>query len=218
MKNYTNKKGFTIAELTVAMLLICFIAMLLMPIVFNDSKKQVLITSLNKHYTTLLEIHHAIPMLQARGKISPGSIDTTTFMQAAALTQKAIGLNSDGTVAGNNKFRQYISGYTTTPNGIVAYTQFSLNDANAANTTIILKSGVFISRYNNTTIMIDINGRKTPNRTGEDIFFFEIISNNLGNDGTNSVLQPASGNCNPGDTFANSSGCAKEYLERGRME
>ena len=156
MKNYKNKKGFTIAELTVAMLLICFIAMLLMPIVFNDSKKQILMTALNKNYSTLLEIHKTIPMLQARGKIAPGSINATTFMQAVALTQNAIGLTADGTVMNvNNKFNQYIAGYTTTPTNILAYTQFSLNtpaenaDVNITKNTIILRNGVFISKYTN---------------------------------------------------------------------
>ena len=71
MNTYANKKGFTIAELVVALLLISCIAMILMPIVFNDSKKQVLMTALNKNYNTLLEIHQTIPMLQARGKIPP---------------------------------------------------------------------------------------------------------------------------------------------------
>ena len=227
MNTYANKKGFTIAELVVALLLISCIAMILMPIVFNDSKKQVLMTALNKNYNTLLEIHQTIPMLQARGKIPPGSINTTTFMQAVVLTQKTIGTASNGNaLANNNKFSQYIAGYAnkTTPSGLLTYDQFALNNINITNNTdntIILKNGVFISvipvnngGVNTNYIMVDINGSKTPNTTGEDIFFFEI-NNATGN----SVFQPVNDdNCQRGQAFATSAGCARRYIEAGKME
>ena len=223
MKNYNNKKGFTIAELVIALILVSFIAMLLMPIVFNDSKKHVLMAALNKNYTNLLEIHKTIPMLQARGKIAPGSITVEKFMEATVLTQNAIGINSNGFALAdaNNKFTQYIAGYTTTPANLLnSYTQFSLT--NTANTTIIFKNGVYISQYTSggtDYIMVDINGRKTPNRTGEDIFFFEIINSNAGNELSNSILQPVDdNNCEVGGTFSDSKGCAKQYIEAGSMD
>ena len=175
-----KKKGFTIVELVIALMLIAAISMILTPVLFNNTDNQILLTSLNKNYTMLQEIHQAIPMLQARGRIPQNNnINNQTFMTAVALTQKAIGLNSDGTSEDNNKFKHALNGYTTTPAKIINnYTDFNLPD-NPARTTIILKNGVFISQCQingNNYIMIDTNGIKSPNKTGRDIFFFSVTN------------------------------------------
>ena len=80
MKNLINKKkGFTIAEIVISLMLIAGIAMVLTPVIFSDTENQVLYTSLNKTYTLLQQVHQAEAMFEARGKIIGGS-QTQKFM------------------------------------------------------------------------------------------------------------------------------------------
>ncbi len=163
MKKLKSKKGFTIAELTIAMMLVAGIAMILMPTLVADNEKQVFATSLNKIYTQLQQTNQAIGLLKAQGKIQPGISAINMYKEAISLSMKTVA----------NKKEQYLEGYYPK---LPAYSKmdFSTEKNTNSDDIIILKNGVFIYFDAENNLIVDVNGRKQPNTTGQDIFYFTI--------------------------------------------
>ena len=85
-----SKKGFTVTELIVAMILVAGIAMILMPTLVADNEKQVYATALKKMYAQLQQTNQAIGLLQAQGKLPQGGTTITTFKKAVEETMNLV--------------------------------------------------------------------------------------------------------------------------------
>lgn len=214
MKNFGIKRAFTIAELTVATLVIAGIAMILMPSLVSNNQNQILMTALNKTNTDLQQVYRSMAMLEAQGRLRIDRSDMAgTFLNAINLTEKTVP---------QAKFNEYR--YTSVPanTGIGGYT-----DWRAGGNTIILKNTMYISRVNANTIVVDVNGRKLPNKTGEDIyfFFFNTITAGVnrgeiffGGNCTDASCNAVVETCTKGDPIATSGGCAAKYLKEGKIQ
>ena len=177
-----KRKGFTIAEIVVSMMVLGCIAMVLMPVLVSNSKEQMNATALNKTYSTFQQTARSVGLLISQGQI----VQTTpvqTFYEALKHTAKIIP---------QSKNVSYFEGYTQEipkdANGI----QYIFN-SNCPDTTV-LKNGVFVTHgtYSGTDyIIVDINGLRPPNKVNYDIFFFTVSNDN----NASYTVRPASGTC-----------------------
>jgi len=195
-----KRNAFTIFEVLLSTIVIGFIAMLLTSSLVSSKSKETLNAALKKNTTYLQQTYQAIPMLQMQGKLPPGAVDADTFMKAIVLTSKCIDLRPNGILVpqANRKFSQYIysnsndiKNITNVDYGAISYGRKSNKEVgeeeevpeeevfNWQGTTIILKNNVIISKKDNSTIVVDVNGRKAPNVVGQDIYTFTVNDNNL---------------------------------------
>ena len=188
--------------------------------------------------TDLNQTYNAIYVLESRGRLGIDYNDMAgTMMEAIRLSQKVI--------TQQGKFDQYIyDNYPNfaadAPNYRMYGTKFMFtpeggDEEERNGDTIILRNTMFVTKIDNSTIAIDINGRKKPNQTGRDIFFYHFTT--LGNcgEGLSGEIN-FGGFCKPptvgapqccididdtcainGD-WAHSRGCATKYLQAGRIE
>jgi len=164
-----SKKGFTITELVVAMMLVSGIAMILMPSLVADNEKHVYATALKKLYAQLQQTNQAVGMLQARGQISQGNM-LVAYMDTLERTTK---------IVPDNQKSKYLYSYSAKPADCVA-----ADGALACPNGIVLKNGMFLFFDNRVYVVgdpteveyyiitVDVNGKKKPNDVGKDIFYF----------------------------------------------
>ncbi len=201
MKTFEKKLGFTIAELTIAMMLVAAIAMIMMPTLMQNYEKQVFVTSLKKTYTMLEQTNQAVSLLKAQGRIQAGLSPKDSFKAALNATTKLAtpanaaryleeydikGVNYFGT--GNEQAKLLArQGCLAqgTDSACLTYVNSMCNgaadvDACKADAKLmcgncaVLKSGTFIFYEAPNTIIVDVNGRKNPNTVGKDVYYFSI--------------------------------------------
>lgn len=209
MKKLKLRTGFTIAELTIATLLIAGIAMIMMPSLRADNERQVYATSLKKIYTDLQQTNQAIGLLIAKGEMQSGLNAISAFKIALLKTKKMVNTST---------YNGYLRGYKPQIDPAVSFSSAKPNED-----IFILKNGMFLFFDKDNNFVIDINGKKQPNMTGKDIFYFTIEANsNL--QGENFItINPLNSNCPKGKssctTPVNCKGCAKRILEEtGRID
>lgn len=201
MKKLKLKTGFTIAELTIATLLIAGIAMILMPSLVADNERQVYATSLKKIYTDLQQTNQAIGLLTAKGEIQSGLSAISTFKTALSKTKKMVNIST---------YNGYLRGYNPQIDPEVSFSSAIPNED-----IFILKNGMFFFFDNDDNFIVDINGKKQPNITGKDIFYFRIDDNSIAPLEDADCPASKSGCANPADC----KGCAKRILEEtGRID
>ena len=167
MKKLKSKLGFTIAELVIATMLIAGIAMLMLPSLQADNERQVFATSLKKTMTELQQIAQGVGMLEARGKISLAEGNIVTLKKTFPEIMKE---------APKKAYQSYLKDYKPQLVNTVDFTK-------ATTYIFIAKSGKFFyfdEETNATTggitnnLIVDVNGKKQPNRTGKDIYYFTV--------------------------------------------
>ena len=182
MNKFDYKNAFTIAEISVALLVIAFLGMILIPSLFNSSEKKLAETGLAKAYTQLQDICHSIALYETNS-IGPnngrnriidrnGDFLFTILHDVVPETEKIFTFNA------NHTFAEYTRGYV--PNLANGNMRNDLTQAAAGNQgdVVFLRNnvGLFYDSFNAAnhqgTIAVDVNGKKPPNTTGEDIFYF----------------------------------------------
>ena len=197
---FADREGFTIAEIVIAMVVLAGIAMILMPVLFNNAQNQITDTALNKTYSTFQQTARSVGLLVSQGKIVASADDADTFFQALQQTSRVVERSKNVT---------YFENYTT---------DIDENDVLTANTanTVVLKNGVFVSHKTidgHPYIVVDTNGLRTPNKVGKDIFFFEVK-----NDENTYSVHPAKtpsgkADCNYDGDWEDRIGCTKTKLK-----
>ena len=199
-------RAFTIAEIVIAMVVLSSIAMILMPVLIKDTNKKTIETALEKTYSLFQQTARSAGLLSARGKISLGDTAAYTIFDTLKATKKSKKL-----ATANEKLAEYYNGYTNDIGG-----GFLPSPVN----TIVLGNGVFVMYFENgdvgTYLVTDVNGKRPPNKTGKDIFFFSAEYK----DGYNILVYPSVkpnnyAECSFGDNdYRNRIGCAREMLNK----
>ena len=158
MKKLKRKLGFTIAELVIATMLVAGIAMLMLPSLKSDNERQVFGTSLKKTMTELQQITQAVGMLEARGKVSLAEGDVVTLKKTFPEIMKE---------ATKKTYKSYLKSYKPQLVNTVDFTD-------ASTYIFIAKSGKFFYFDKDNNLIVDVNGKKQPNRTGKDIYYFSV--------------------------------------------
>jgi len=224
-----SKKGFTIAELTLAMLLVAGIAMILMPSLVADNERQVFSTALQKTYAELQQTNQSVGLLTARGRIVPGQSAIATLQAAIPQTMKAIPANKQ--LDSLRGYRPNTSPELVNTNGLVAGISLTVlkngififldTDGNhlvdADGNPILDRNGEQVVEHTG-NLIIDINGKKQPNLVGKDIFYFTVTKDET--EGNAYLIEPFDGECAvEWESPERQKGCAKRIIDNnGRID
>ncbi|MDD3013245.1 MAG: prepilin-type N-terminal cleavage/methylation domain-containing protein [Candidatus Gastranaerophilales bacterium] len=177
-KKEIAKKGFTLAEVLITLLIIGVIASLTIPGLVQNTQEAEYNVAVKKIYS---DLSNAVMMIQANnngnvyvGKGVSSYADQTAFRDdfcnVMSCVQKGTSLN----IYGSTTYKKY--------KGTDWYT---VSD-NVVDRASVLNNGTLLSFSNSPTcsnyninacgsIQIDINGRKGPNMSGKDLFYFWVI-------------------------------------------
>lgn len=165
------KSAFTLAEVLITLGIIGIVAAMTLPAIIQKIDKQITVSKLKKSYATLQEI------IKLSEKDN-GEVSEWTFP------------NEEGIIDVNSNFYKkyfdpYVKTITKKTNGNDESLTYSIHNIDGdrcfySNTWRLLSDGVAIGMFSNITyfwIFIDINGLKSPNRLGIDIFMTELKRN-----------------------------------------
>ena len=159
------KKGFTLAEVLIAIVVIGLVAMLTVPMIVQNYKKRVATTRLKKFYSTMQQAialseieNHSVETWQRAGrdvKNSEGEYDYSANAQSAY-----------------DFFMKYLAPYMN----YVKAVQTPEKQVSTENMSVYLADGSVIIFHNGGCVDLyyDINGEAKPNARGRDIFVFAI--------------------------------------------
>jgi len=172
------KKGFTLAEVLITLLIIGVIASIVIPGLINNTNEAEYNASLKKIYA---DLSNAIKIIQANngGSVSVGEA-TYAFSWGPLRDEFCNVMTCVKKDTENNVFEGKIYKYYKSSTNISTNT---LN--NTANNGAVLNNGTSLSFYSNGncngmnvnmcgSIYVDINGPKGPNMYGKDLYFFWI--------------------------------------------
>lgn len=232
--------AFTLAEVIIVIGIIGVVAELTIPEVIGNFQKDQYIVSLKKFYTNFNQALSMMAMdagctgnLKCTGLFDSGSTDADLFN---ALSPYFRVINDCGNVSSNTCFpspinQRYDGTGTSSPAwGGTSWYRFVTSDGmsyminNLANGCAALATGTAYLTQNCAQVYVDINGFKSPNRSGKDIFLF-YISNGRGpllypyggEEGTSTYIWnsgSATGNCSS-DAANAGSYCAAQVIGEG---
>jgi prepilin-type N-terminal cleavage/methylation domain-containing protein len=162
MNNLNFKKAFTLAEVLITLGIIGVVMALVMPNLITKYDKYVTVQKLKKNYATM---HSAIKAsINDNGELDywDYSLPTEDFAKKYILPYF-------------KGAKQITSGYSiSTMTNTIWITGGQRTYYLLADGTIMSVTNTTASNYNATTISIDLNGYKKPNRLGKDIFVYAI--------------------------------------------
>lgn len=194
------KKGFTLAEVLITLLLIGITASLVIPTVINTINDAEFNANLPRTYSNLSQATKDL-VIKNSGNIDIGQAGSTdsSFRNEFCKVMTCIKYDTGVNIFGSNVYKFYkgsddVSYGTSTPsvqtnNGVIL--QFNVNTSCTGN-------GI----YSCGSIYADLNGQKQPNMFGKDMYIFLVTRQN----GNGSFMLVPAGT--PGDTVFTPSTCS----------
>jgi prepilin-type N-terminal cleavage/methylation domain-containing protein len=189
----TFKKGFTLAEVLITLLIIGVIASIVIPNLIADSQNAELKVAWKKAYS---EISQATQMIMANnggtliGVVANSSDLVNLYSNYMSVIKTGSGIWPDKISWLNNTLVTVNGGYAILLNDGIAI-RFG-TDASSTCSTVSYYNG----NANNAgslpacyTMIVDINGMKPPNTVGKDIFAIAALSNRIIPYGTSSGFE-----------------------------
>lgn len=219
------KKGFTILEIIIAMVLVAGIAMIMLPSIIADNEKSVLATSYKKIYTELNLVQRAVPTMRSKGEIDEAKDGNAGFLEQAI--RKKMKVVPEARAVRMLPFRPLAIEFTT-GGGYGSLATVTKGTGVDSTRTIVLKNGIILgigrTASNFDYVAVDINGKKGPNFVGKDRFYFTFDQDTSDNALVQSLrpLNSAKDNaCCPADkndkTCADWLGCGDRILNDGMI-
>lgn len=181
------KKGFTLSEVLITLVIIGIIAAITVPTIFASIRKNESIERLKKTYSTL---NQAINL----SILDNGPIDTWDKINSSEEFSKTY-LEPYLSTMGK---KGYISYEYTTLNKIpITYDCYSfyLNDGTEIIIDNVSSGGGINEVFISIPIMVDINGKSKPNIVGRDLFVFQIQTfDYIKSETTTNYFAPVGGN------------------------
>lgn len=227
-----SKKAFTLAEILITLGIIGVVAAMTIPTLINQTTKRGIITAFNKDFS---DISNALMMVKKdNGGFVAGGIGSTPTGVISSLENYMKFVK----VCSNNSYTEGCFDYA----GASASNLKMLNGAAYWWATrpsfpgAILPNGSVIIVYNSNAtctsmgiidvglcanIMIDVNGPKSPNIYGRDLFDFYITEFGLipkGSHGDTASTNPTTYGCREAGGNPNGEGCAARILRDGTQD
>lgn len=218
-------KAFTLAEVLITLLVIGVVASIVVPVIIQDSQKAETVTQVKKYQSILSQA--TLSVKTEYGSIMNSPLNTNGDHSAGWNAFKNyLNLAKDCGTAINqgcwaNTMYKYLDGsdsanldnYSTTGRGIFADGSSIDYEAktNCSTNRSTSHSGP-LHDSNCALIFIDINGQKSPNKYGRDVFLWYIM-----NDGTVhpvGSLDDTSSNCS---ITGGGTGCAAKVIKEGAI-
>lgn len=206
-KKYFKYKAFTLAEVLITLLIIGVIASLIIPSLIQDTQDAELKTAWKKSYSIISQATNRILSDNAGSLIFSDSTELkSNYLQYLSYTMSCTGTNWGGNCWHKPGSMKYYNG---------AYlTSTDMTGAFGSGPALILNDGTLIifNRWDCSAsnfcghIEVDVNGFKTPNTTGKDIFRIWILKNQIQPDG--SPTSPYPGTCPSNSGWS----CSVKYL------
>ena len=190
------KKGFTLAEVVIVLVVMSAVAMILTPTLISNNEQRVMLTALKKNYADLLVLQDAINLENIR-HTRCARLDMTnadSFMRTISGNNCGNNGNPSGICDDDGLIPSYLKTLrgqakidfrnTRIPpayiNNLMCGGGQNI-DLNNNGVFAILKNGVIWVLYrlddNRAGVRVDVNGIKSPNRVGKDVFYFVIARN-----------------------------------------
>lgn len=201
------KKGFTLAEVLITLVIIGVIAAMTIPTVINNYRKQEYVSKLKKVYSTLAQATHTIIAEEGSPKADVGGWGT--WSNIPYLYKKHMSAKD---CPRSNCVTQYsstgpktLSGQPTSAwhaDGIVLADGTQFVYGNVSSTCTYQGSKCF-------EIFVDINGGKKPNQYGRDVFVFAVYEDGL--------MISTSNDCDKNCTNCTGWSCSAKVLRENAM-
>lgn len=169
------KKGFTLAEILIALMIIGIIAMLVVPGMISSTTETEYNSGIKKAYANLSQ---AIKMIQVNnsGVVNVGTDDSPLLRNDFCNVMSCAKIGTAQDILGPTDYKFYKGEFWGWPSTDATCAAAELNNGNL----------VCFYNYNNCTgngyfpnacgdVEIDINGKKGPNMIGKDLFDFWIM-------------------------------------------
>lgn len=208
----SRKVAFTLAEVLITLGIIGVVAALTMPVLIENHKKQVIISKLDKAYSTISNAY-------VLAKEANGDMENWGLVEYQSATKN------------EEDFLYYISPFLSVQKycgkaegcfpdvgyGSIGTTNFGVNmNRSTWYSKAILTDGSMISSitFNNSTsvVRIDVNGPKAPNVMGIDLFNFIVLPDKVIPQGVGDLKQSSDYFINRGDY------CASQVIYNKTMD
>ena len=179
-----TKNGFTLAEVLITLVIVGVVAAMTIPTVVNNTKKQEYVSKLKKTYSTLAQATNKIIAEEGMPKGSVGGWASSSeniyneYIKRLSNT-KSCDNRADGCFT-QKIYNLNNLGYRVWEDFGNSYYKFILSDGTQV--MLWLDSLECTDNDNETTdvcatFMVDINGEKSPNVLGRDVFRFNLTEN-----------------------------------------
>ncbi|MBQ2612013.1 type II secretion system protein [bacterium] len=196
-----NKIGFTLAEVLITLGIIGVVMALTMPVVIGNSREKEIVTGLKKAQNTLTQAVDIASskhgMLTDWGYVlkDDSSIERIySYLKPNLSIVKDCGLSSSGGTgcfasgwkmlnsANDSDINTYgygsnIKNFVISDGSVISIGIYSSSDIH--NKFKISDSSQLLTGDSTVVFAVDVNGKKSPNRVGRDIFFFVLVDNGV---------------------------------------
>ncbi len=192
------KKGFTLAEVLITLVIIGVVAALTVPTLITKYQKEQTVTRLKKAYSALSQAtQRAIAdygVVRTWTFPEPGNgLETWEFAKKYIYPYMNVSVDCGTNTGGTCEFSYWLLNESRKFTCDSRFVRFSLNDG----TLIALR----VYNHNTVSVYIDINGKKKPNKLGRDVFSYLFSYNkgftpNTNNTSRESLLGSGQYTCN----------------------
>ena len=174
------KKGFTLAEVLITLVIIGIISAITVPSLIQSTERNEFISGLNKAYSVIKNTLYKLSISSGYPMGDYGYLEEVNFLEEMAKNVNTIKFceETDECFEGGNEARKYLKGGSTSINTGKAlitsdgylYTYTKLKNASSIYGLSQADKAKTIGR-----IVVDVNGSRKPNVHGRDTFFFYIV-------------------------------------------
>jgi len=172
---YSSKKGFTLAEVLITLLVIGVVASMFVPAIINDTNETEYNQGIKKVFA---DLSNAIKMIQVNngGVVNVGNGNHLAFRNDFCSVMTCVKTDTVANIFCPTNYKYYKGGFSNSP---------TCSDVPAA----ILSNGLIMNFLSYTGcnnygvnacgfIHVDINGKKGPNMFGKDFYSFWVVRPN----------------------------------------
>ena len=215
------KKGFTLAEVLITLVIIGVIAAMTIPTLMNKTNEQETVTAVKKAYSVLGQAYQKV--IAENGEIIPSELGNASeaIRKFGDLLVKHLSVTGTGDYVNNANDDLYTffdgSGQFGWNTSADAYYKIRLNDGMSIR-MYVYNDYVIIGNTNRMKtcfgyFLVDVNGDKGPNIIGKDTFQFDLMKNGILPAGLPDDLNRPLSDCR-GQGF----GCAAWVITKGNMD
>lgn len=169
------KKAFTLSETLITLGIIGIIAAITLLVLTSKIEKTILKNQIKKNYSTLSQVLEKVTFEYGDGLVIESGRGFKEFNEAFLSNLKIIQICNKNALA-KGCIRKY------TGLNITGCSAFNENNIYNNSTVYILYDGSFIIPYNmdwRSLWLVDVNGKKGPNKAGYDLFEVTLDENSL---------------------------------------
>lgn len=179
------KKGFTLAEVLITLVIIGVIAAMTIPTLINKTNEQETVTAVKKAYSVLGQAYQKV--IAENGEIIPSTLGENAVDAAKTIgemlskqinTQEICGMATDGNCIPESGYKYFNGSNTKYYHNSARHFKMVSSDgmpfAFSASNSYVSRGDSEHLNHIITYAVVDINGDKGPNTIGKDLFAFYI--------------------------------------------